>query len=76
MLPNGLQLFIADVVDEETDRQEILYIVGRTYNSSFKRFIKWANNKWSRYAYYFNEADECTIKDFISEHKNIKAGIY
>lgn len=76
MLPNGLQLFVADVVDEETDRQGFWYIVGKTYNSSFQRFIKWANKRWYRYAYYFYEADEDTIENFISRHENIKAGIY
>lgn len=76
MLRNGLKLFVADVVDEATGRQEIWYVVGKTYDSAFKRFITWANNMWDRYAYYFNEAEDDTLEDFTDRYKNIRAGIY
>ncbi len=76
ILPGGLHLFVADVVDEKTDKQGFWYIVGKTYISSFQKFIKWANQRWYRYAYYFYEAEEDTIKNFINSHENIRAGIY
>lgn len=77
MLPNGLKLFVADVVDEETNEQEYFYVVGKTYDSSLKRFKKWADKIWWRYAYYFNEVeDKDEIESFKDGYKNIKAGIY
>lgn len=78
MITNGLKLFVADIVDEETGVQEIWYVVGKTYDSSLKRFIKWANKMWYRYAYYFYEADNDTVENFMEYHKdeNIKADIY
>lgn len=77
MLPNGLKLFVADVVDEETNEQEYFYVVGKTYDSSLKRFIKWADSIWWRYAYYFNEVtDKSEIESFKDEYANVKAGIY
>ena len=72
----GLKLFIADVIDEDTNEQTIWYVVGKTYDSAFKRFIKEANKTWYRYLYYFDEADKDKIRDFINETENIKAGIY
>lgn len=72
----GLKLFIADVIDEDTNEQTIWYVVGKTYDSAFKRFIKEANKTWCRYLYYFDEADKDEIRDFIDETENIKAGIY
>lgn len=78
MLPNGLKLFIADIVDEDNYEQHIWYVVGRTYNSAFKRFIKEANEAWTTYLYYFNEVDKDDEKKFITKYKdeNIAAGIY
>ena len=75
-LPNGLKLFVADVIDERTEEQDIWYVVGMTYDSALKRFIKWANNMYDRYAYYFDEADKYAVEDFMDRYENIKAGIY
>ena len=72
----GLKLFIADVIDEDTGDQTIWYVVGKTYDSAFKRFIKEANKTWYRYLYYFDEASDDDIRDFIDATENIKAGIY
>lgn len=72
----GLKLFMADVIDEETNEQTFWYVVGKTYDSALKRFIKEANRTWYRYAYYFYEADNETVEEFIEEDENIKAGIY
>ena len=75
-LPNGLKLFVADVIDERTEEQDIWYVTGMTRDSALKRFIKWANNLYDRYAYYFDEADKYAVEDFIDRYENIKAGIY
>ena len=78
MLPDGLKLFVADVIDEETDGQEFWYVVGETYDSSLKSFLEWANEMWYRYAYYFYEADDDEIAKFMEYHEDeeIKVGIY
>ena len=77
MLPNGLKLFIADVIDDDTGRQEYWCVVGRTYDAALKRFIKWANQEWDRYSYYLNEEyDEVVIREFMACNETIKAGIY
>lgn len=77
MLPNGLKLFIVDVVDEHTGIQEYWCVVGRTYDAALKRFIKWANNTWDRYSYYFyEEEDKYAIEYFIDCNEKIEAGIY
>lgn len=83
MLPNGLKLFIADIVDENTGIQEIWYFVDETYDSALETFIEWANDMWDRYAYYFYEADDDTVENFLSYHvdengivENVEAGIY
>lgn len=72
----GLKLFIADVVDEETNEQTIWYVVGKTYDSAFKRFIKEANKIWYRYTYYFNEADNDVMENFLEMNGSVEAGIY
>ena len=71
MLPNGLTLFIADIIDEETDTQCIWYVVGKTYNSAFKRFKREADKLFWRYAYYFYEADNDDIKEFAVTFEKI-----
>ena len=78
MLPNGLKLFIADVIDSETGNQEIWYVVGVMYDSALKEFIEWANGMWFRYEYYFNEADQDSIDEFMEWHEDeeIEIGIY
>ena len=77
-LQRGLKLFIADIENEEDHDQEIWYIVGRTYESAFKRFIKQANQLWRSYLYYFNEADEEQVDRFMEELdiEAVEAGIY
>jgi len=75
-LPNGLRLFVADVVDEKTGTQEIWYVVDETYDSALGIFIEWANEMWDRYNYYFYEADEDTMEDFIEMNEDVEAGIY
>ena len=75
-LPKGLKLFVADVIDDKTGEQDVWYVTGMTYDSALKRFIKWANKLYDRYAYYFDEADKYTIENFIDRYENIKAGIY
>lgn len=78
MLPNGLKLFIADVVSEETGIQEIWYIVDETYDFALERFIEWANDVWDRYDYYFYGADNDTIENFMEYHEDedIRVNIY
>ena len=78
MLPNGLKLFVADVVDEETETQEIWYVVDETYDSALKTFIEWANEMWNIYDYYFYVADNDTIENFMEYHEaeDIKVDIY
>jgi hypothetical protein len=66
-LPRGLKLFIADIQNEENYEQEIWYVVGKTYDSAFKRFTKEANSIWHTYLYYFNEANEEQIERFVEE---------
>lgn len=72
----GLKLFVADVVDVNTGAQEIWYVVDDTYDSALESFIEWANEMWDRYDYYFSEADEDTMKDFIEMNGDVEAGIY
>lgn len=74
----GLKLFVADIIDEDTTEQTIWYVVGRTYDSALKKFIKEANQTWRTYLYYFDEADEDTINDFIEwlDGQDVKAAIY
>lgn len=78
MLRNGLKLFIADIIDEDTNGQTFWYIVGKTYDSALKSFIKEANKTWYRYCYYFYEAGDNVIEEFVEYHgeKNIVADIY
>lgn len=78
MLPKGLKLFIADIEEENTDNYTLWYVIGKTYDSAFKRFIKEANKAWDRYLYYFYEADEDTVRSFMEYHteEDIKADIY
>ena len=57
-LPNGLKLFIADIIDEDSGDNYIWYVVGRAYDSAFKRFTKEANKTWRTYLYYFDEASK------------------
>lgn len=76
MLPNGLRLFVADVIDKTTGIQEIWYVVDETYDSALESFIEWANEMWDRYDYYFYEADEDTMEDFIEMNGDVEAGIY
>ena len=75
-LHNGLHLFIADVIDDTTGSQEIWYVVDETYDSALESFIAWANEMWNRYDYYFYEADEDTMEDFIEMNGDVEAGIY
>lgn len=72
----GLKLFVADVVDSETGDQEIWYVVDKTYDSALESFIEWANEMWNRYDYYFYEADEDTVENFIEMNGDVEAGIY
>ena len=78
MLPNRLKLYIADVVDDDTECQELWYIVGETYDLSFERFIEEANKTWHEYSYYFYEADDEAIENFMEYYKDesIKVGVY
>lgn len=77
-LPNGLQLFTADVVDEDTGVQEFWNIVGETYESALQMFVEWANDYWREYTYYFYVADNDTIEDFLEWHdgEDIEIGMY
>lgn len=74
----GLKLFIADVIDEDTGDQTIWYVVGKTYDSAFKRFTKEANKTWRTYLYYFDEANKDRTNNFIEwlDGEDVKAGIY
>ena len=72
----GLKLFMADVIDEDTGEQTIWYVVGKTYDSAFKRFTKEANKTWRTYLYYFDEANKDRMENFIELNGNVKAGIY
>lgn len=76
MLTNGLSLFIADIIDEETNEQTFWYVIDKTYDSALQRFINEANCTWDRYAYYFYEADEEVTRDFVYMNEDIGAGIY
>ena len=71
----GLKLFVADIIDEDTSEQYYWYVVGKTYDSAFNRFIKEANACWNRYLYYFNEATDDDVEEFL-ELCEVKAGIY
>ena len=75
-MSGGLKLFIADIIDEDTNEQTIWYVVGKAYDSAFKRFTKEANKTWRTYLYYFDEANEDRVKNFIEINGNVKAGIY
>lgn len=75
-LPNGLKLFVADVIDEDTSEQTIWYVVAKTYDTAFKKFTKEANGTWRTYLYYFDEADDDILEDFMDKYENIKAGVY
>ena len=77
-MSKGLKLFIADVIDEDTGDQTIWYVVGKTYNSAFKRFAKEANKTWRTYLYYFDEASKDRTNNFIEwlDGEDVKAGIY
>lgn len=75
-LNDGLKLFVADVVDEETGEQEFWYVVDDTYDSALGIFIEWANEMWNRYAYYFYEADNDKMEDFVEMNGDVEAGIY
>ena len=74
----GLKLFIADIVDDDTSEQTFWYVVGRTYDSAFKKFITEANSIWYRYSYYFEEAEEEDIEEFAEYYdiNDVEAGIY
>lgn len=72
----GLKLFVADVVDEYTGIQEIWYVVDETYDSALESFIEWANEMWDRYDYYFFEADDDTVENFVEMNGDVEAGIY
>jgi hypothetical protein len=75
-LKDGLKLFVADVIDEETGGQEFWYVVDDTHDSALKSFVEWANEVWNRYAYYFYEADEDTVENFIEINGDVEARIY
>lgn len=77
-LPNELRLFKADVIDVDSGIQNVFYIIDKTYDSAFNKFIEYANSEWYRYEYYFFEAGEDDIKDFIERHEGeqIPIGIY
>ena len=76
MLPNRLNLFIADVVSDITGEQILWNIVGRTYRSAFRKFIKEANRSMRMYSYYFYEASAEEVANFITDNDCIKAGVY
>lgn len=78
MLLNGLKLFIADIEEENTNNHTLWYVVGKSYDSAFKRFVKEANKTWDRCLYYFGEADEDIVRSFMEHHteEDIKADIY
>lgn len=77
MMPNGLKLFIADVIDDATGEQEFWYVTGRAHDSALNRFIRWANHWYSAtYSYYFDEADADAMEDFLDRYENITADIY
>lgn len=77
-LPNGLRLFTADVIDEDTGVQEFWSIVGETYETALQMFVEWANEYWREYTYYFYAADDDAIEDFIECHdgEDIEIGMY
>lgn len=76
MLSNGLKLFVADVIDEDTGIQKNWYVVEKTYNLAFEKFMKRAESFFYSFAYYFEEANNDEMEDFIDRYKNIKVGIY
>ena len=76
VLPNNLNLFIAEVVDEVTKEQEFWYVVDNTYEAALAKFFKEANKVWDRYAYYFFEAGEDEMVNFMELHENIEIGVY
>lgn len=77
-LPSGLQLFVADVIDDDTGIQEFWKVVDKTYDSAVKNFVEWANEVWREYSFYLYEADEDAIEDFLEWHdgKDIEVGMY
>lgn len=76
VLPNKLKLFIADVEDLYTKEQAFWHIVDKDYNSALGKFIEEANETWDRYGYYFFEADEDAIREFLESRENIEIGVY
>ena len=76
-MPKGLKLFVADIIDEDTDKQTLWFIVGQSYESALNRFIRTANKIWYRYAYHFYEVEKNdTINEFVKRQNIIKAAIY
>ena len=69
-------MFIADVVSDITGEQILWNIVGRTYRSAFRKFIKEANRSMRMYSYYFYEASAEEVANFITDNDCIKAGVY
>lgn len=76
MLPNKLKLFIADVEDLYTKKQEFWYVVDEDYEHALGRFVEEANETWDRYGYYFFEADDDSIREFVEYYENIEIGVY
>ena len=77
MLPRGLKLFYAYYTDVYTGSQYKEFVVGRDYDSAFKRWYKEACKTFYLFDYYFDEVeDEETINEFIERNENIKAGLY
>ena len=64
----GLKLFIADIIDDDTSEQTFWYVVGRTYDSAFKRFITEANGCYARYSYYFITKNVYTYTTNVSSY--------
>ena len=76
MLPRGLSLFFADVIDVDTQRQYFYYVVGRDYDSAFKRFTKEMNKCFRLYDYYFNEVEDEIELKIYAKSCTVKAGVY
>lgn len=75
MLPKGLKLFAADIIDENNN-QVFWYIVDDKYESAFKRFIEKANVTWNGYKYYFYVAEDSEVEEFVECHVEINTGVY
>lgn len=69
-------IFVADVIDEDTNEQTFWYIVDRSKELALERFKEYADWTWYRYAYHFYEASEEDIEDFYETHTNVKPGVY